>query len=298
MKKLLSPRILICALLLFISGTALAGWFYLEHSLEKNFQSFVTAHPELDIACQDLRTNPLKQSIVLEQPVIRYSDTISLKARRLTVQDLAVQNKIPVKMTLRAAALDIQKFFPSLELTTEIERSGSKLSEISGVLTYEYHPSENRLEISRIILDNQDLGLFCANLTLSSLNIDYLMSLQNPFLLGAGLLGISIDHLQAGYEDQGMIKRLAELNGWDKQTGSSEDGQDMAPFLNGLSPDKSTPVQNFLRAGKPLSVEFAPRNPVPFSRILTSQDQEAAAKLLNLEISNQKPAFCKLPDGQ
>lgn len=298
MKILLSPRTFICALLLIFSGTALAGWLYLEHSLEKNFQNFITAHQKLDIAYKELRTNPLKKSIELEHPEISYGDSLSLKARRITVQDLTVQNKIPVKMTLKAAALDIQKFFPSLELTRQIERSGSKLSEISLVLTYEYHTQENRLKIPRIILENQDLGLFCANLTLSSMNIDYLKSLKNPFLLGAALLGISIDHLQAGYEDQGMVKRLAELNGWDKQTGSKKDDQDMAAILDELSHDNSTPVQNFLRTGKPLSVKLAPQNPVPFSRVLTSQDQEALAGLLNLDISNQKPVFCKLPDGQ
>ncbi|MFO7728239.1 MAG: hypothetical protein R6X11_07905 [Desulfonatronovibrio sp.] len=292
MKKMLSPKVVICALFILILGTVLAGWLYLEHSLEKNFKNFIDAHEGLDIAYKELRTNPLKKSIELEQPQINYGDAVSLKARRIVIHNPAVQNKIPVKMTLKATALDIQKFFPSLELTRQVERSGSNLSEINGVLAYEYHPQENRLEIPRIILDNPDLGLFCAGLALSSLDINYLISLQNPFLLGAALLGISIDHFQAGYKDQGMVKRLAELNGWDNQTGSKEGEQDPAPFLRGLSPDNSIPAQKFLRAQKPLTIEIFPPEPVPFSAILASQDQEAAAQLLNLKITNQKPDFC------
>lgn len=292
MKKILSPKVVICALLMLISGTALAGWLYLEHSLEKSFQSFIHAHSELDIAYKELRTNPLKKSIELKHPTITYGKDIAVSARSMTFQDLAVKNKIPVKMTVKARDMDIKTFFPSLDLARELQLPDFRPSDINGVLAYKYHPQKNRLDISRFVLENHKLGLFCSRLTLTSINADYILSLQNPFLLGAALLGISIDYFQAGYEDYGMIKRLAELNAWDKQTGGKEEAQDLDPFLKGLSPDSRTPAQNFLRAQKPLTINISPQKPVPFSAILTSQDQEAVAELLNLKITNQKPDFC------
>ncbi len=302
MKIHFSPKIIILCLALLIFSLGLAAWLYFENNLEKNLQALIQASPELNIEYHEMQARPLTRRIVLDRPRISYNNDIEIQARRMVFQDMSIVDKMPVKMTVRVTEMEIIKLFPSLGLITDIEHSGSKLSAINGFLQYEYRPGENQLEISRLILEGPELGLFCAGLFLSNLNVDYIMSLQNPFLLGAALLGIRIDFFQAGYEDYGLVKRVSELkerpDQMDVEKPEDLDSRELEAALDELLGEKGgTPVQNFLRRQKPLTIKLSPSRPVPFSAILTSQDIEAAVDLLNLEILNQKPDFCVTVQG-
>ncbi len=297
MKKLLNPKIIISALAVFIPLIILAGWLYFVNSLEKNFQTFITAYPDLDIEYSSMKTSPLKRRMTLEKPRILYNSDIEIRAGEIVVQDLLIVEKRPVRMTLKARDMEIIKLFPSMELVREIESSGTGLSGINGSIKYEYRPEEHILHFPGIILENKDAGLFCSELILSNLNMDYLFHQKNPFLLAAALLGIRIDYFQAGYEDYGMIKRLADFRRGQNQPGGGP-GQDQnsripGVFLDDLFEDReNNPVDKLFNQQKPLTIRLSPQAPVPISAILASPSTTAAAQLLSLDISNQRPDFC------
>ena len=297
MKKLFTPKIIICFLAVIIPLMILAGWLYFVNSLEKNFQTLIAAYPDLNIEYSSMKTNPLRGRVTLNQPRILYNSDIEIRAREIVVQDLLIVEKKPVRMTLKAMDMHIIELYPSAELVREIELSGTRLSGINGSIKYEYRPEEHVLHFPRIILENKDAGLFCAEMILSNLNMDYLFAQRNPFLLAAALLGIRIDWFQAGYEDYGMIKRLVEF-----RRGQNHPGGEQGRDQNSLSPgivledlfedSKDNPVDKLMDEQKPLTIRLAPQTPVPISAVLASPSTAAAAQLLSLDISNQKPDFC------
>jgi hypothetical protein len=297
MKKLLTPKIIISVLAVFIPLIILAGWLYFVNSLEKNFQTLISAYPDLDIEYASMKTNPLRGRVTLDQSRILYNSDIEIRARAIVVQDLLIVEKKPLRMTLKAKDMQIVELFPSLGLVREIELSGTRLSGINGSIKYEYRPEEHILHFPGIILENKDAGLFCAELILSNLNMDYLFNQKNPFLLAAALLGIRIDYFQAGYEDYGMIKRLAKFrqaqNQPDLEPGQDQDSQSPGAVLDELFEDReNNPVDKLMGEQKPLTIRLTPQAPVPVSAILASSSAAAAAQLLGLHISNQRPDFC------
>ena len=297
MKKLLTPKIIISVLAVLIPLIILAGWLYFVNSLEKNFQTLIAAYPDLDIEYSGMKTSPLKRRVTLDQARIIYNSDIEIRAREIVVQDLLIVEKKPVQMTLKAWDMQIIDLYPSVELIREIESSGTRLTGINGSIKYEYRPDEHILHFPGIILENKDVGLFCAELILSNLNMDYLVAQKNPFLLAAALLGIRIEYFQAGYEDYGMIKRLVEFRrGQDypgHEPGQDQNSQSPGAVLDDLFEDSNdNPVGKLFNQQKPLTIRLTPQTPVPISAVLASPSSTAAAVLLGLDISNQRPDFC------
>lgn len=291
-------KIILCALAVLIPGSVLAGWLYFVSSLERDFRIFINSYPKLNIEYSDLRTNPLKKQVILDQVRIVYSKDIEIRAREIVFQDLVISDRIPVQVTVRASDMDIKGLSRSPEFIRDMERSGNRLTRINSVLKYEYSQETNTLDVSRIILENHDLGFFCSSFALSNLNADYILSIENTFLLAAALLGVKIDYFVAGYEDNGMFKRLDKLKGLSDQFGSGQGGQNQEKIPDDFFADADTFVHNFLRGQAPIIIRLSPSKPVPVSAILTSQSITAAAKLLGLELSNQLPEFCYAPDRQ
>ncbi len=290
-------KIILCTLAVLIPGSVLAGWLYFVSSLERDFLIFINSYyPKLNIEYSDLRTNPLKKQVILDQVRIVYSKDIEIRAREIAFRDLVISDRIPVQMTVRASDMDIKGLSRAPEFIRDMERSGNRLTRINSVLKYKYSQEKNTLDVPRIILENHDLGFFCSRFALSNLNADYILSIENTFLLAAALLGVRIDYFEAGYEDAGMIKRLAELKQLMDPPASDRDYQSQETILGDLFKDRENPVNNFLLEQEPLTIRLAPRNPVPFSAILTSRSITAAAKLLGLEVSNHSPDFCYTAD--
>ncbi len=289
--------IIITGMALIISGLCFAAWNHLENRLEKQFTALTQALPRLDIDYQKMQARPLGRRIILQQPVILYNNDIEIQARQMVFQDLGFSGGMPVKMTIMVHDMEADRFFPELKHPGSIEKSGTSLSPIDGTLRYEYHPGESRLDIPLFILEGAELGFFCAGIFLSNLNVEYILSLQNPFLLGAALLGIRIDYLQAGYQDYGLVRRLnkvmTETDDPEEVAPGYSGKQDFGALLGSLAENEdSTPVHNFLNDQAPLNIKLTPMHPVPFSAILTSPDIDAVSRLLNLEISNQSTDFC------
>ena len=298
MKTPLHIRIIVILLAVLLPGAGLAGWLFVEQSLENNFQTFIQAQSKLDIEYSEMKVNPLKRNITLFQPKILYNSNIEIKAEEMVFQELVITNNFPIKMTLSVSRMDIRKFFPSLELTRKIELSGTRLSGINGKLRYEYLPDEYMLDMSMLKLENRDMGLFCSELVLSNLNIGYISSLENPFVLAAALMGIRIDYFQAGYEDYGIIKKLSEfkeskgINEDSPAIGQGDPGSWKTILDDYIAAKDNNPVDKFLRGQDPLTIKINPQRPVPLSAILASHSPEDAMKLLNLRCSNQRPDFC------
>jgi hypothetical protein len=293
MKRPSPLKITICTLAVLIPGSVLAAWLYFVSSLERDFQVFMDSYPRLNIEYADLRTNPLKKQLTLDQPRITYDRDTEINAREINFEDLVINEGLPVQMTVRIMDMDIKSLSRPPAFFRDLEHSGSRPAGINGILKYEYSPEAYTLRVHRIAMQGMDLGLICSSFTLSSLNARYILSLENPFLLIAALLGVRIDYFEAGYEDLGMIKRMARQG---TLRADDKNGPGWKSVLDELFRGRDNPVDSFLGKQEPLTIKIIPQNPVPFSVVLTSRSITDAADVLGLDISNQSPDFCHSPD--
>lgn len=293
MRKPHSFWIVLTVSFLVLLGLAMAGWWYLDKSLERKLQTFIQSHPGLSIEYSEIRTSALKRQIVLVQPRIVYGDDIEVQAGQAVFRGLNLEGGLPLRMSFQAVDMELTRFFPSAGLIKDIALSGSSLSGINAALQYEYNPETLILEIQNVSVESPDLGLFCSTLGISNLNFKYIMSVDNPFLLAAAVLGLRIDFFQAGYEDRGMMTRLDEFRTTRGVHGRKNDQQFHTEILGVfLEKNEDHPLRLFIQGQLPLTVILAPPGPVPLSAVLASESAGAAHELLGLQISNHEPEFC------
>lgn len=282
----------IAALILIFAGIAIsiAVRAYFVNSLENDFQAYVEARPGLDLHYSGLRAQPLRQRIILKQARIAYQEKIEIRAGEITFADFQLQGPLPPRMFIRARDIEIVRLEPAREFIRELKLSGTKLSGLSAALEYEYLSEDNILNISRFVVAGPDQGLFCAELSLSGFNALHILAQDNPFLRAAAFLGIRINFFQAGYQDHGMLKRLAMPG----EPGTQDKTPGPGGFLDRPMQDQEEDqVRAMLRGDKPLSVTISPKAPVPVSAILMSGSTGAAAEMLGLEVSSRIPDFCQ-----
>ncbi|RQD68248.1 MAG: hypothetical protein D5R98_00180 [Desulfonatronovibrio sp. MSAO_Bac4] len=275
--------LLVVFVLLFIS-ILFAGLKYFERNLEDKVQDFVAHIERLDLNYSGISANPLTGQIILMEPIITYGRNIVVPAQSITVQDLAFKQGQPVRLRLKVRDIDLGLFYPSGKIHREITGSGSELTGIEAFLDYEYCHEQDRVIIKSFRVYREDLGEFCAQAGLLGLNPVTLLSTQNLFVLITSLLSLRIEYIQAGYEDSGLIERLAKY--WNSEQ--------VEEYIDHIFQDEQlrTPIKKQVFMDDPLVLKINPHDPAPVSAILLSQSMDRIQKLLNLELTNKKANTC------
>ncbi|MFN2343690.1 MAG: hypothetical protein ABR542_10060, partial [Desulfonatronovibrio sp.] len=190
----------------------------------------------------------------------------------------------PVKLRLRAKGIDLGLFYPSWKIHREIADSNSELKGIEAFLDYEYYHEQDRVILKSFRIYQEDLGELCVQASFLGLNPAALLSAQNPFVLIASLLSLKIEHIQAGYEDLGLIEKLNKYR----------DSEQVEEYINQLFHDEQlrNPIKGLVHRQDPLILKVNPREPAPVSAILLSQSMDRVQKLINLELTNTEMEFC------
>ncbi|WP_028573833.1 hypothetical protein [Desulfonatronovibrio hydrogenovorans] len=285
-----SRRLFIAFLLLaLLAGAGLGlAWIILEKRLENRVRAFLNDNPRMKVEYTAIRANPFLKRITFDQPRVDWPGGVEMQAGTIILQDLKLKDSRPVSMTVRIQDLNLDNLLQNVKTAERIRLSGSDLSRVQAGFRYAYRLEESLLKIEQLTLKKEELGLFCADAVLANINPAYLVSTDNPLLLGAAILGVRIVSLRAGYEDYGMVHRLIQM-----EYPEQRDQDGVQKSWSGLSNQAGTdPTALFWNRQKPLTLMVNPDQPVTISAVLGASTSGRVSELLNIDLENSGPDFC------
>lgn len=288
-------KILACsAALLGLLGAGLVwGWFSLENHLHKQISRLSRESSVINLKYSSLKINPLAGRVRLHDASMGYAGLGRIQAKTIDLSDFSFGPDYPRAMTAVFKDVDLHQTLQSSGFFARKDLKKARLGTGDIALKYRFSPDQSAGLEAFLTISGPDQGLLCVQTLLSGVEPDLVFARKNPFFTALALLGIKLDFLQAGYVDQGLIRRLSPMRELDEHP-SGEAGK--GPDLPGLKPSAANKnhnaIKNFFQHQAPLLIKSNPDNPVSLVELLKLESPESASSLLNLEISNSAPDFC------